>query len=121
MQESLKAKEPVITNLEKICGDDTESFEALKETMYLDPKKVETSLDDAVKKAKEFEKQGDTLKAKIWYEIAGGLAIYEGDAAKVSEYFGKLAKLVPENSYPILKNPEKEIKKAKEYYEKYLT
>lgn len=120
-QKVLLKEETVITDLEKLCADDKESYEALREVMLLDPRKVETSLADTVKMAGEFEKQGDTLKAKIWYEIAGGLAIYKGDLAKVKEYFGKCQKLSPNSTYPILKNAEKAVKKAQEYYQKYLT
>lgn len=114
-------QEVIITDLEKFCADDKESYEALQNTMFLDPRKLNTLLPDAAKKAKEFEKKRDTLKAKIWYEIAGGLAIYERDASKVKEYFGKCEKLSPNSVYPILKNPEKAIEKAQEYYKKYLT
>jgi len=110
-----------ISDLEKTCADDKESYEALRGIMFLDPRKIDTSLADAMKKAKEFEKQGDTLKAKIWYEVAGGLAIYQGNSVEVKEYFGKCAKLSPTSVYPILRNPEKAIRKAQEYYQKYLT
>jgi hypothetical protein len=120
-QKGIAKQETVISDLERFFADDKESYTALQETMFLDPRKLGTSLADAVKKAKEFEKQGDNLKAKIWYEIAGGLAIYEGDASKVKEYFGKCEKLSPNSAYPILRNPEKAIKKAQEYYKKYLT
>jgi hypothetical protein len=114
-------KDTTVTNLEKICGDDKECYEALRDTMYLDPRKIGTSLVDAAKKAKEFEKQGDTLEAKTWYKTAGGLAICERDVAKVKEYFGKCAKLSQNEDYPILRDPEKAVKKAQEYYQKYLT
>jgi len=120
-QKDIMKQEIIVSDLEKFCVGDKESYEALQKTMFLDPRKVNTSLADAAKKAKEFEKQGDNLKAKIWYEIAGGLAIYEGDASKVKEYFGKCEKLSPNSAYPILRNPEKAIKKAQEYYQKYLT
>ncbi len=110
----------VITDLEKLCADDKESYEALHGIMFLDPRKIETPLANVVKTAEEFEKQGDILKAKISYEIAGGLAIYKGDAAKVKEYFGKCQKLSPNSVYPILRNTEKAVKKAQEYYQKYL-
>ena len=119
-KESLK-QEKIVSDLERICGDDKETYEALRWTMFLYPQKIEISLTDAVKKAKESEKRGDTLGAKMWYEIAGGLAIYEGDVTKVKEYFGKCAKLSPNRSYLILKNPEKAIERAQEYYKKYLT
>lgn len=55
----------------------------------------------------------------MWYQIAGGLAIYEGDVEKVVEYFSKCEKLSGA-SYPILKNPQKAVAKAQEYYEKFL-
>ena len=120
-QEQGMSQRTKITDLEEICRDDKESYEALRNTMYLDPRKIGTSLVDAAKKAKNFEKQGNTVIAKMWYELAGGLAIYKGDVAKVKEYFGKCAKLSSDSDYPILKNPEQAIKKAQEYYQKYLT
>jgi hypothetical protein len=119
-KESIK-QEATIGDLEKICANDKESYEALRDIMFLDPRRIGTSSADAVKKAKEFEKQNDVLKAKIWYDVAGGLAIYEEDVAKVKEYFGKCAKLSPNSDYAILRNTEKAVKKAQEYYKKYLT
>jgi hypothetical protein len=118
-----KEEEPnarAITELEQLCGDDKETYEALLDTIFLDPRKIEVSMGDAAKKAKEFEKAKDFLRAKLWYKIAGGLAVYEGDVKKVTKYFGECEKLAPETEYPILKNPEKAVTKAQEYYRKYL-
>lgn len=112
--------EETTTELEKFLADDKETYEALQRIMLLDPKKVEVSMKEAVEKAKEIEKQGDTLRARVWYEIAGGLAIYEGDVKKVKEYFSKCAKLSPNIEYPILKNTERAVQKAQQYYRKYL-
>ena len=56
-KESLKQKE-IVSDLERICGDDKETYEALRWTMFLYPQKIEISLTDAVKKAKESEKRG---------------------------------------------------------------
>ena len=109
------------TELEKFLAGDKETYEALQKTMLLDPRKVEASIKDAVEKAKEAEKQGDALRAKVWYEVAGSLAIYEGDVKKVKECFNKCAQLSPNTQYPILKNTEKAVQKAQEYYKKYLT
>jgi hypothetical protein len=109
----------VITELEKLCGDDKETFEALVNVMFLDPKKIETSMKEAVENAKTFEKAKDLLRARIWYEIAGGLAIYEGNIKKVAEYFGECERL-SNMKYPILKDPEKAVTMAQEYYKKYL-
>lgn len=108
------------TDLEKICADDKESYEALRESMFLDPRKLDVSMKDSVEKAKSFEKQGKKVEARIWYEVAGGLGIYEGDVAKVKEYFSKCKELSPNSAYPILKIPEKAVSKAQEYYRKYL-
>lgn len=109
------------TDLEKFLAGDRETYEGLRHAMFLDPRKAETTSRDAAEKAKKAEKDG--RKPAIvtqMYEIAGSLAIYEGDAKKVAEYFSKCEKLSPEMKYPILKNPEKAVAKAKEYYEKFL-
>jgi hypothetical protein len=108
-----------LTELEQLCGDDKETYEALFNTMFLDPRKIGVSMKEAAENAKKFEKEKDSTKAKLWYQIAGGLAIYEGDIEKVVEYFSKCEKLSNEK-YPILKNPGKAVAKAREYYEKFL-
>jgi tetratricopeptide (TPR) repeat protein len=113
-----KAEE--MSDLEKICMGDKEVYEALRETMLLDPRKVEVSLKEAIKKAKDFEKQKNNLRARTWYEVAGGLAIYEGDVEKVKKCFSKCVELSPESSYAILKIPERAVSKAQEYYQKHL-
>lgn len=112
--------EEIVTELEKFLADDKETYEALQRTMLLDPRKIETPMKEAVKKAKEFEKQRDPLRARVWYEVAGGLAIYEGDVKKVKEYFGKCAKLASNIEYSILHNTERVVRKAQEYYQKHL-
>ncbi|RJS70025.1 hypothetical protein CW693_00725 [Candidatus Bathyarchaeota archaeon] len=112
-------KEPSLTELEQICQNNREVYEALYNTMFLDPRKVDVSLKEAVEKAKTFEKAKDLLRAKMWYEIAGGLAIYKGDVKKVKEYFSKCEK-ISGKKYPILNNAEEAVAKAQEYYKKYL-
>jgi len=112
--------EDVTTELEKFLANDKETYKALQRNMILDPREIEASMKEAVEKAKELEKQRDTLRARMWYEVAGGLAIYEGDIKKVKEYFSKCAKLSPNIEYPILKNTERAVQKAQEYYKKYL-
>jgi hypothetical protein len=112
--------EKVISELEQICGDDKETYQALYEVMFLDPRKVTTSMKDAADNGKKYEKSKDFLKAKTSYEIAGGLAIYEGNVKKVIESFTD-AERVSGTKYAILKNPDKAVTKAQEYYKKYLT
>jgi hypothetical protein len=108
-----------ITELEKLCGEDKETYEALFNVMLLDPRKVGVSMEEAAENAKKFEKEKDYVRARVWYHIAGGLAIYKGDVKKVVEYFSKCEKLSG-TSYPILKNPEKAVAKAQEYYKNFL-
>jgi len=107
------------TQLEMIC-DDKEIYEALYNTMFLDPRKIGISMKEAAKKAKEFEKSGDLTRARMNYKIALGLAIWEGNVKKVVDFAEKLQKISPNTSYSILKNPEKAVAKAQEYYKKYL-
>lgn len=109
-----------VTELEQLCRDDKETYEALLNTMFLNPKKIDISIKEAFEKARTFEKAKDVLRAKVWYEIAGGLAIYEGDVKKVVECFSKCKDLAPNTRYSILKNPEKAVAKAQKYYKKYL-
>jgi len=75
---------------------------------------------EAAENAERFEKERDFSKANLWYRLAGGLAIYEGNVKRVIEFFGKCEKISPGTRYSILKNPEKCVLKAKEYYKKYL-
>jgi len=108
------------TELEEICGEDQETYRALQNTMFLDPRKIGTTMEEAAQKAKEFEMAGDLQKARSWYQMAGGLAIYKGNVKKVIQYFGQCQKLFPNTTYEILKNPERAVQKAREYYTKYL-
>ena len=117
-EEEVKEKpESALTELEEICKDDPEVYEALRNTMFLDPTKIEITLKEAVSKAEKLEKSGDLARAAFYYEIAGGLAIYEGDVSKVKKYFAKCAELT-KKKFKILDIPEKAVEKAQEYYKK---
>ena len=108
------------TELEEICGDDRETYNALKDTMFLDPRKIGTTMEEAEEKAKEFEKSGDRIRARVCYQTAGGLAIYTGNVPKVKQFFSKCKELSPNEDYKILEIPERAVKKAQEYYQKHL-
>ncbi len=117
----VEMKLPGITELQKICGTDKETYKALQNTMFLDPTKVTSTMEEAAKKATMLEKEKDVLKARVWYHIAGSLALWKGNVPKVKEYYGKCAKLAPEMEYELVtKIPEKAVEKAQEYYKKYL-
>lgn len=109
-----------VTELEQLCGDDKETYEALINAMFLDPRKIDMSMKNAVDSAEKLEKTNDFVRATAMYEIAGGLAIYEGDVDKVVEYFSECEKLSPNKKYSILKNPEKAVAVAQEYYKRHL-
>ncbi|MDH5448542.1 MAG: hypothetical protein OEY24_07645 [Candidatus Bathyarchaeota archaeon] len=111
----------IITDLERICGNDKEIYKALQHTMFRDPRKIDVTMKEVTKKAAELEKKGDSIQARIQYHIAGGLALWKGDIAKVKQYFTKCAELAPEMDYgPITKIPEKGVEKAQEFYKKFL-
>lgn len=91
--------------LRVICSDDPGTYEALYDTMFLNPRSLKVSMEEAAR-------QGN-------YWIAGGLAIWKGDTEKVKEYFGELAKKTG-RTFKILEIPERAVKKAQEYYAKNL-
>jgi hypothetical protein len=109
-----------LTDLEKFLGDDKETYEALAHTMFLNPKKVSISMKEAAENAKKFEEEDNFVRARVMYETAGGLAIYEGNPKKVAEYFSECERLDPSIKYPIIRIAEKAVAKAQEYYEKHL-
>jgi hypothetical protein len=108
-----------ISELEQLAGNDKIAYEALAQVMFLDPRKIETSMKQAIDNAKKAEKDGDIAKAGMWYEVAGGLAIYEGNVKKVVEYYGEAHRVIG-REYKILASPEKAVALAQEYYKKYL-
>lgn len=117
-KEDEQIKKP--TPLEELCGNNKETYEALFSVMFLDPRKIEVSMKEAAENAKKNEKEKNFAAARMWYEVAGGLAMYEGNVKKVIEYYGKAEKITGQ-PYLILKNPEKAVDKAQEYYKKYLS
>jgi hypothetical protein len=109
------------TDLDIFCGGDKELSNALWYTMFLDPRKIKTTLRDAEKTAVAFEKDDKLARARIWYHIAGGLALWKGDEAKVKKFFEKCEELAPELNYrPITVIPKKAVETATKYYKEYL-
>ena len=117
-KEDEQIKKP--TPLEELCGNNKETYEALFSVMFLDPRKIEVSMKEAAENAKKNEKEKNFAAARMWYEVAGGLAMYEGNVKKVIEYYGKAEKITGQ-PYLILKDPENAVDKAQEYYKKYLS
>ncbi len=114
-------EEVKLTDLEKVCGEDKEVYKALWHTMFLDPRKFGMTIEEAAEEAADLEKKGDIVQANVHYHIAGGLALWKGDTAKVKQYFGKCAELSPEMDYKLVtKIPERAVAKAQEYYREHL-
>jgi len=108
-----------LDELRQICGNDDATYDSLYQVMFLDPRKIQVSMKDSAQNAEKLAKEKNLDRARVWYDIAGGLALYEGDTKKVVEYFSEAEK-ISDIKYPIVKNAEKAVAKAQEYYEKYL-
>jgi len=115
------------TLLEELCKGDNELYSALSRTLLLNPETTKKTgeMDARVEKAQEYEKNKDYLRARIAYQVAGELALFEGKAAQVQKLFKKAAEIDP--SYPNRsffeflakkENVEKAIAVAQEYYER---
>jgi len=111
-------EEKKLTSLESLFLNDLEIYDALKDTMFLYPTKIDVTFKEAILQAKKLERE-DPVRAAVWYRIAGSLAIYAGDVSKVKECFGKYAKLTG-RKLKILEIVEEAVKKAQEFYQKYL-
>jgi len=110
--------------LEKLCGSDVELLNALSRTLLLDPERLsDQGIDFYVKEAEEFEKKNDPLRARIHFQVAGELALYEGKLEQARKFFKKCAELESDSEYKRVfnyysrkANAEKALKIAQEYY-----
>lgn len=95
-------------------------YRALSRLLFLDPKRISLSLDDAISQASDFESAGNKTRAEVLYRIAGGIALYKGDADAVRKYFEKAASL-SEGSKPEYKTmagrASEAVGLARKYYE----
>ena len=110
--------------LEELCRGDNELLSALSYTVLLDPRRLqEEGVDSYVEKAKEFEEKKDFLRARVNYQAAGEIALYEGKLTQTQKFFKKCAGLESNPEYKKVfayyskkANAEKAIKIAQEYY-----
>jgi tetratricopeptide (TPR) repeat protein len=110
--------------LERLCGVDLELLNALSRTLLLDPEKLsKQGIDFYAKAAQEFEKKNDSLRARIHFQAAGELALYEGKLEQARKFFKKCEELASDPEYKrVFKyyskkaNAEKALKVAQEYY-----
>lgn len=89
-----EVQEPmVLSKLQEITTNDAEMYQSLSRLLFLDPKKITTSLEDAVNQATTFESAGNRTRAEVWYRIAGGIALYQGDSEGVRKFFEKASSI----------------------------
>jgi hypothetical protein len=110
--------------LEDLCKGDTNLFNALSRTLLLNPQRlVKEGIESHVKQAEEFKKNKDLIRARIHYQAAGEIALYEGKLEQVRGFFKKCAELESDPEYKKVfayysrkANAEKALKVAQEYY-----
>lgn len=118
---SLGNSEPVIlSKLQEITGSDTEMYQSLSRLLFLDPKKITTSLEDVVSQANSFDSTGNKTRAEVWYRIAGGIALYRGDADGVRKFFEKASSIAGDRrpEYKTIANRSQDaVNLARKFYE----
>jgi len=115
--------EPIVaTRLRELCGGDNDLYAAMSRLMFLDPKKIMTTLERVLSEAEEYGAQGNKLRAEVAYRIAGGISLFRGDLDGVNKYFAKAASFAgdshPEYSF-ILKRSSEAVSIARKYYEEF--
>jgi hypothetical protein len=89
-----ESQEPmVLSKLQEITAGDDEMYRSLSRLLFLDPKKITTSLEDAISQATTFDSTGSRTRAEVWYRIAGGIALYRGDTESVRKFFEKASSI----------------------------
>src|SRR2546430_12795631 len=114
-------QEPMVhSKLQEITVGDDEMYRSLSRLLFLDPKKIITSLEDAVSQAAAFDSTGNRTRAEVWYRIAGGIALYRGDPEGVRKFFEKAASIAA-NSRPeyktIASRSQDAVNLARKFYE----
>ncbi len=113
--------EPVVlSKLQEVTGGDSDMYRSMSRLLFLDPKRITMSLEDVVNHATSFEQSGNKTRAEIWYRIAGGIALYRGDAEGVRKFFEKAASVSggSKPEYKIVASRSQEaVSIAKKYYE----
>jgi hypothetical protein len=110
----------VPSRLQEITGNDAEMYRAMSRVLFMDPKKITTSLEEAVSQAAKYETSGNKIRAEVWYRIAGGIALYRGDAESVRKFFERAASISgnSKREYGIVSSRSQEaVSIARKYYE----
>jgi len=125
--EKKKAAEPEEkTLLDQLCGDDKNLQEALSRTLLLNPETTtKEGIDSYATKAQEHEAAQKPTNARIAYQVAGEIALYEGKLTQIQKFFKKAAEVDPECPYRNVfeylskkENAERALEVAQEFYTK---
>ncbi len=110
----------VTSQLKDLCGGDNELYIALSHLLLLDPKKIQIPLEIFLDEARDFETQGNSLRAEVAYRIAGGVSLFKGDIDGVRTYFSKAASFSGDSrpEYRVIaKRADEAVSIAKKFYE----
>ena len=95
--------------LDSLCGGDKQLLQTLNRTLLLNPEQaVKEGIDYHTEKAQTYEKDKKPRNARIEYQVAGEIALFEGKLQQVQKLFQKAAEA----------EPDYEFKKAFEYFNK---
>ena len=125
-KETLGPQPPEKTLLDELTGGDKELHEALSRTLLLNPETtVKDGMDSYAKKAEEYEQAQKPRNARIAYQVAGEIALYEGKLAQVQKFFKKAAEVEPDSPYRNIfeylskkENAQRALTVAQEFYTK---
>jgi len=122
-----KAAEPKEkTLLDQLCGDDKNLQEALSQTLLLNPETTaKEGIDSYATKAQEHEAAQKPTNARIAYQVAAEIALYEGKLTQMQKFFKKAAEVDPKCPYRNVfeylskkESAERALKIAQEFYTK---
>lgn len=125
-KKTIEAERKQKTLLEELCKNDKELYDALNRTLLLNPDQSLTEgLQFNLDKAQEYEKNKDSTKARIAYQAAGEISLYEGKLAQTQKFFKKAAEVDPGYAHRSIfeffnkkDNAERALAVAQEYYAK---
>ena len=110
----------VTSKLQELCGGNEELYRALSNLMFLDPKKITVSLETVLSEARDFELNGNNIRAEVSYRTAGGVSLYKGDPEGVRSYFSKASLLAGDSRLgymTLAKRADEAVSVARKYYE----
>ncbi len=110
----------VVSQLKELCGEDNELYIALSHLLLLDPKKIQTPIENFLDEARDYETKGNPLRAEVAYRIAGGVSLYKGGLDGVRTYFSKAASFSGDSrpEYRVVaKRADEAVSIAKKFYE----